>query len=65
MDDFAICVSGARLAGVERQLQKAIDRIVRWADFLSFRFSVSKTKAVLFHNKRKMVGVKSLNPMVN
>src|SRR5215469_10052719 len=51
--DFQVCV--------ERQLQKAIDRIVKWADSHGFKFSVSKTKAVLFHNKRKMVGVSSLN----
>src|SRR5215469_8130761 len=56
VDDFAIYVSGARRAGVERQLQKAIDRIVKWADSHGLKFSASKTKAVLFHNKRKMVG---------
>src|SRR5215469_12982527 len=61
VDDFAIYVSGARLAGVERQLQMAIDRIVKWADFHGFKFSASKTKAILFHNKRKMIGVPSLN----
>src|SRR5215469_16029304 len=61
VDDFSIYVSGARLADVERQLQKVIDRIVKWADSHGFKFSASKTKAVLFHNKRKMVGVPSLN----
>src|SRR5215469_10655367 len=65
VDDFAIYVSGARLADVERQLQKAIDRIVKWADSHGFKFSASKTKAVLFHNKRKMVGVSSLISIVN
>ena len=61
VDDYAIYVSGARLAGVERRLQKAIDRIVKWADSHGFKFSASKTKTVLFHSKRKMVGTSSLN----
>src|SRR5215469_1598746 len=61
VDDFAIYVSGARLAGVERRLQKAIDRIVKWTDSHGFKFTASKTKIVLLHNKRKMIGVPSLN----
>src|SRR5215469_8946683 len=61
VDDFAIYVSGSRLAGVERRLQKAIDRIVKWADSHGFKLSASKSKAVLLHNKQKIVGVPSLN----
>ena len=56
-----IFVSDARLAGVKRRLQKTIDRIVKWADSHGFKFSASKTKAVLFYNKRKMVDIPSLN----
>ena len=48
VDDFAIYVSGAILAGVERQLQKAIDRIVKWADSHGFKFSASKKKQFYF-----------------
>ena len=36
VDDFAIYVTGARLACVERRLQKAIDRIIKWANFHGF-----------------------------
>jgi len=47
--DFAIYVTDARLAGVERRLQEAIDRIVKGFDSHGFKFSASKIKAV-FHN---------------
>src|SRR5215469_15035620 len=61
VDDFAMYVTGARLVSMECWLQKTIDGIVKWADSHGFKFSASKTKVVLFHNKRKMVGVPSLN----
>src|SRR5215469_12806066 len=51
--DFVIYITGARLAGVERQLQKAIDRIVRWADFHGFSFSRSKIKQFYFIIKER------------
>ena len=59
MDDIAIYVSGARPAGVEHWLQKEIEKIVKCTDLYGFRLSSSKTRAVLFQNKRKMVDVPS------
>ena len=60
VDDFAIYVSGSYLSSLERRLQLAINAVVDWADLHGFRFSESKSVALLFHRWRSVAPVPSL-----
>ena len=48
VDDLSLSYSGAKMNLVERKLQLAVNRIVRWADLNGFKFSTSKTVIVHF-----------------
>ena len=52
VDDFALAARGKTLAGVERQLQLCIDKIQNWVEQNGFKFSVTKTECVHFHQHR-------------
>lgn len=52
VDDLHISCEGADMRIIERQLQTAINNIVKWADNNGFSFSPSKTKCVHFCRKR-------------
>jgi hypothetical protein len=60
VDDLAIYYQGSRLANLERVVQTAINNLVQWAKKKGFRFSSTKTKAMLFHSHYK----KDMQPML-
>jgi hypothetical protein len=40
------------------KLQKAMDKIVKWADDTSFQISIKKTKAIIFSRKNTAIASK-------
>ena len=46
-------LAGSNMTDINRHLQKAIDSVSIWTKMNGFHFSVGKTKAISFHNKRK------------
>lgn len=53
VDDLALYITGTKLPFLERQLQLAIDNITNWSDSHGFRFSPTKTKAMLFRRRKR------------
>ena len=52
VDDFKICGKGKSLKSAERQVQLCINAVEKWVNENGFKFSVSKTECIHFHNKR-------------
>jgi hypothetical protein len=61
VDDFTIASKGKTLAGIERRLQLCINEIQKWVSNNGFKFSVSKTEAIHFHNQRGLFPPPSLS----
>ena len=51
VDDLIIYCEGRNLDSLERRIQNAIRRIVTWAENHGYRFSGTKTKAILFSRR--------------
>ena len=51
VDDLIIYCEGRHLPSLERRIQHAINRIVSWAENHGYRFSGTKTKAILFSRR--------------
>ena len=47
-DDFSLSYASFRLEVAERHIQLALGRVTRWADSHGFKFSPTKTVALLF-----------------
>jgi len=48
VDDFCICFRSKSLIAIERQIQRCINSIQKWADENGFQFSKSKTVCMRF-----------------
>ena len=53
-DDGAVWKRGRNLHVLLHQMQKALDQVVQWANDWGFRISSSKSKFMIFGNKRKI-----------
>ena len=51
VDDFALCVSGKTLNGVERGMQLCVNSVQNWVSENGFKFSTSKTVCIHFHQQ--------------
>ena len=51
VDDLIIYCEGRNMNSLERRIQNAINRIVTWAENHGYRFSGTKTKAILFSRR--------------
>jgi Reverse transcriptase (RNA-dependent DNA polymerase) len=54
VDDFLICFHSKSVVAIERQLQRCINSIQKWADENGFQFSNSKTVGMHFSNQNSV-----------
>ena len=51
VDDFALCVSGKTLNGVERGMQLCVNSVQKWVSENGFKFFTSKTVCIHVHQQ--------------
>ena len=54
VDDFLICFRSKSIIAIERQLQRCINSIQKWADENGFQLSKSKTVCMHFNNQNSI-----------
>ena len=55
VDDILIYVEGRNLNSMERRIQNAINKIAKWAENHGYRFSNTKTKAIIFSRRERAI----------
>ena len=64
VDDISISISASRPAAATRQIQRAIDKMVRWASLKGYTFSREKTVYMIFKRNRKKIDDRAVAPML-
>src|SRR5687768_555110 len=54
VDNFLACCRSKQMCSVERQLQRTLNNLQKWADENGFRFSMTKTVCIHFCNRRRL-----------
>ena len=61
VDDFAIYYTSSTLRHAERILNTAISNVSNWATSVGFKFSVEKTKAIVFYRNKRWLKDQSID----
>ena len=61
VDDFAIFYTSGNLRHIQRILNLSISKIENWATSVGFKFSVEKTKAILFYRDKRWLRNQNIN----
>ena len=55
VDDFAIYYSSNQIRHIQRTLNIANNRIMKWASSVGFKFATEKTKAIIFYKDKRWI----------
>ena len=59
-DDIIIYCSSRHLRHIDRALQGATDKIIKWSESIGMKISIDKTKAILFYKNKRWLANRNL-----